>query len=212
MRTLFAAPVAVLTAAVVGCGGGDTPAKPAAPVLAFPDGAAPSAADAVWVESPDYANWKRFKPNITVVRRKVSKNATDSVTEVRTLRLVEVTSGKVTVETQITVERPNTPPLVNPPMTQDLPAKFRLPAGMTADQFLKPSLKAKEAEEETLAVGGKGYKAKVFTWEDSTEAGPQPNKLWVSDAMPGRFVKQQMRVEKTNTSTTEEVVEVRLAE
>jgi hypothetical protein len=164
------------------------------------------------VESADYANWKRFKVNTTVVRKKVSKNAADSVTETRTLRLVELTPAKAVVESQVTVERPGGPPKVNPPVRLDYPAQFRLPPGMTAEQFEKPSLKAKEDGQETLTVGGTEYPTKRFAWEDATEAGPMPNRLWLSDAVPGRFVKQEMRVEKTNTSTTEVVVEVKLAE
>ena len=197
------APLLALPLGLIGCG---SSSPPPAPVAAAP--AVAAADDRPLVDDPDYQNWKAFPVHTTVTRKKVSRNEHDSVTEVLTLRLVEVTAAKVVVESQVTVERPNARPVMNPPTKREYPARFRLPPGMTAEQFQKPSLKAKASGEETLTVGGKAYRAAVFTWEDATEAGPMPNKLWQSDAMPGRLVKQQMSVAKVGNTTTEEVVAV----
>lgn len=194
---------------MLGCGtGGSTPTPTPNPTPTLPSPAV--TADLPSAPNLDYANWKQFKVGSTVVRKKVVQNKQGSLTETTTVRLAELTDAKAVVEQQITVVRPDSPPVVNPPMRLEYFATFRVPPGLTAEQLSLPSLKAKAAGEETVTACGKEYKATVFTWQDSTEAGPMPNKLWLSDAMPGRVVKQEMKVESVGNSTTEEVVEVKL--
>lgn len=161
-------------------------------------------------DNPEYANWKGFKVGTKVVRKKITKNASDQVTETQSLKLLEVTGDKVVLETQITVERPNYPTKENAPFKIEHSAKFRLPKNLKLEQFTKPSVKATEISEETLKVLGKEYKGKLFTWEDQTESGPMPHKYWESMDFPGRLLKHEGFVKKegASTSTTEEIIEV----
>jgi hypothetical protein len=195
---------------VVGCGG--EPKPKGKTQAGLPEGyVAPQSTDHLPLhDNPDYANWQRFKVGTKVVRKKISKNPSDQVTETQILKLLEVNADKVVLETQITVERPNYPKKENTPFKIEHAAKFRLPANLKLEQFTKPSIKAKEIAEESIKVLGKEYKAKLFTWEDNTESGPMPHKYWESMEFPGRMLKHEAVVKKDNaeTSTTEEVIEV----
>jgi hypothetical protein len=206
MRLSLFVPLCAALAAV-GCGG---PAQQPPPVAAQPALPAPSAADLPVADSPDYANWKRFKVGTTVTRKKVVANKTDAVTETTVLRLVELAATKAVVEQQVTVVRSVGPPKVNPAMRLDYPATFRVPPGLTAEQMSQPSLKAKKSGEETVKAAGRDYPATVYEWQDSTEAGPMTNKAWLSDAVPGRLVRVESKVTGVGNSTTEEVIEVQV--
>ncbi len=208
-----------------GCGGeGPKAAQPfgtkavasAAGAKAAPGGASepesPSGAGEV-LDNLDYQSWKPFKPGTTVVRKKESKNENGWVKETTTLTLKQVTDDKVFIESQITVERPNEPAKVNPPFEITHSARFTVPKNMKKEQFNKPSLRAVEVGEESVKVAGKTYKARLFTWEDQTEAGPMPQKIWLSQEVPGRFLKQASAVTKNKTQrieTNEELVEIKL--
>lgn len=193
---------------IAGCG---SEPKPKA-VAQVPEGyVAPEPMDNLPLhDNPDYTNWKRFKVGTKVVRKKISKNPSDQVTEIQSLKLLEVNGDKVVLETQITVERPNYPTKANAPFKIEHAAKFRLPKNLKLEQFTKPSVKATEISEETIKVLGKEHKGKLFTWDDQTESGPMPHKYWESMDFPGRLLKHEAVVKKDDaaTSTTEEIVEV----
>lgn len=208
MRLSISVPLCAALAAV-GCGG---PTQQTAPPAAQPALPAPSspAADLPVADNHEYANWKRFPVGTAVTRKKVVKNSKHSLTEITVVRLAELTDAKAVVEMQITVERPDTPPKVNPPMRMEYPATFRVPPGLTAEQMGLPSLEAKKTGEEKVTAAGQEYAALVYEWQDTTDVGPMPNKAWLSEAMPGRLVRLEGRVEGVGNSTTEEVVEIKL--
>jgi hypothetical protein len=195
--------------AAAGCGGPAQQPPPAAAQPALPT-ASPPAADLPVADNQDYANWKKFPVGTAVTRKKVVKNSQDAVTETTVVRLVELTDQKAVVEMQITVERSNTPPTVNPAMRLDYPATFRVPPGLTAEQMSLPSLKAKKTGQETVKAVGKEYVATVYEWQDSTEAGPMPTRAWLSGDVPGRMVRLESKVAGVGNSTTEEVVEIKV--
>ncbi|HJZ55799.1 MAG TPA: hypothetical protein VKE74_12600, partial [Gemmataceae bacterium] len=164
-------------------------------------------------ESLEYANWKRF-PVGTMVRRKAvtaAEGAAGTTTSVETFTLQQVSDTEVVVERQNTTERSDgSYRAVNPPELRKFLRRFAIPSGMTADDFAKPARGAKPAGEETLTVLGKPYPTKGFTWTDSTEVGPMTIRVWLSDEVPGRLVRQVMTVPKVNTTTVEEVVELKI--
>jgi len=211
--------------AATGCGGEDPraaqasltgTAATASGAKAAPGGTSenePQAGGGEVLDNLDYQSWKPFKPGTIVVRKKESKNENGWVKETTTLTLKQVTDEKVFIESQITVERPNEPAKVNPPFEISHSARFTVPKNMKKEQFNKPSLRAVEVGEESIKVAGKTYKARLFTWEDQTEAGPMPQKIWLSQEVPGRFLKQASAVTKNKTQrieTNEELVEIKL--
>ncbi len=206
-KTLF---VLLVLGLETGCGGGTKPVGNAKVELPKGYVAPPSTDHLPLHDNPDYLNWNRFKVGTKVVRKKITKNPSDQVTETQTLKLLESNGEKVVLETQITVERPNYPRKENAPFKIEHAAKFRLPDNLKLEQFTKPSIKAREIAEETIKVLGKEYKAKLFTWEDNTESGPMPHKYWESMEFPGRLLKHEAVVKKDNgeTSTTEEIIEL----
>jgi hypothetical protein len=123
-----------------------------------------------------------------------------------TLRLAEKTANKVVVESQVSVDRPGDPLEQNPPFNADFPATFRLPPGMEREQFFLPSLKAKKIGEEPRPACGREYQTQLFTWEERNESGPMAVKLWRSDDIPGRMLRQE--INGHNHVSVEEVVEI----
>jgi hypothetical protein len=158
------------------------------------------------VDHPEYVSWNRFPVGIAVIRKKEVTNETGSVSVTTTLRLAQKMPDKIVVESQVTVNRPGQPLVENPPLNLDFPAKFRLPAGMKLEQFALPSLKARPAGDETRQACGREFQTELFTWDEVNEAGPMKVKLWRSDDVPGRMVRQEIK--GRTQASVEEVVEI----
>lgn len=158
------------------------------------------------VDHPEYVNWIRFPVGTYVVRKKEVTNDFSQVRVTTRLSLREKTAEKVVVESQVTVDRPGEALAENPPLEMPFAAQFRLPEGMMIEQFLLPSFKAKQVGEETREVGGREFKTQVFAWEERNETGPMAVKLWRSDDVPGRMLRQE--IEGHQHHSVEEVVEI----
>jgi hypothetical protein len=208
MRATFTAAFLLSAALAAGC---SRPAPaPAVPgIAAVPE--PPDTSSLPLFDSPDYANWKRFPVGTMVKRKSVTtkENTEGGSSSVETLTLKEVNDKEVVVERQNTSERVNGERTANPPELRRFPRQFRIPAGMTAEDFSKPSRNAKKAGEEDLTVLGKSYKTTCYTWTDQNEAGKMPIKVWLSDEMPGRIVKQLIVIPDIQNKTVEEVIELR---
>jgi hypothetical protein len=201
-----AAVVGLLALVLVGCGSeSGTGLKSQGPL---PPGyvAPPSTEHLSLVAHPEYVNWRRFPVGMVVVRKKEVSNESGTVRVTTKLRLAEKTAAKVVVESQITVDRPGQPLAQKPPFHVDFPATFRLPEGMQLAQFALPSLKAKPAGEEVRPACGQDYQTQLFTWEEANEGAPLTVKLWRSDDIPGRLLRQE--ITGPNHDSVEEVVEI----
>ena len=158
------------------------------------------------VLNADYANWKQFPVGTTVARKAVTARDGNSTTSVETFRLAEVGEAEIVVDRQNTTSRSDSSlTQTNPADTRKFPKSFALPTGMTADDFQKPSMKAKLTGQEVVEIAGKKYATTVYEWTDPTEAGEMKVTVWVSPEVPGRIAKQTMVVEKTATTTLETV-------
>jgi len=122
--------------------------------------------------------------------------------------LAEKSDAHVLVHTQVNVKRPGEPLEENPIEEVRFPSQFELPQGMTEEYFQQPSLKAKKTGEEEMEVAGVKIKADVYEWTESNETGPMQVKLWRSNDIPGRIVRQEMLIEASQTKTLEEIREV----
>jgi len=158
------------------------------------------------VDHPEYVNWSQFPVGTYVIRKKEVTNDFSQVRVTTRLRLRERSAEKIVVESQVTVDRSGEPLVENPPQELQFPAQFRLPSGMKIEQFLLPSLRAKQVGEEAREAGGREFKAQVFAWDERNETGPMAVKLWRSDEVPGRMLRQE--IEGRQHHSVEEVVEI----
>ena len=198
MRTFLPA---VLFLVASGCGGRDAPAIVSAPTRLAPSGPT--------IAHPDYANWSRFPIGTTVIHRSVTERGQAQTISTETFRLSELNDGELVVERQNTTERNDgSYRAVNPPEPRRYKKAFSLPAGMTEDDFKKPSLNAKRTGEDTIDVLGTKYKTHVYQWKEHSEVGDMNVTVWYSDEMPGRLVKQQIVIPSTETTTTDTLIEV----
>jgi hypothetical protein len=152
----------------------------------------PAAAAAEDVPHSEFANWSRFPVGTAVVREKHVENGTDAVQVTTTLTLVEKSSARVVVESQITIARRGHEPQTNPPLRFDFPATFRLPGGMTSDQFSLPALKARLEDDEPRQACGREFSTQRFAWNEVNENGPMTVTLWRCDEIPGRLLRQEI--------------------
>ena len=165
-------------------------------------------APAAMIAHPEYSNWSQFPLGVKTVRYRTVTNATGKVEVTSTLVLAEKSDAHVLVHTQVNVQRPGEPLEENPIEEVRFPSQFELPQGMTEEYFQQPSLKAKKIGEEEMEVAGVKIKADVYEWTESNETGPMQVKLWRSNDIPGRIVRQEMLIEASQTKTLEEIREV----
>src|SRR5262249_55661852 len=183
----------------LGCQGQSAPVPAPA---AVPASAAPAPDDRPTFENLDYANWKTFQVGTVVKRRSATRIGANETVSVETFKLLEVNDHEVVIERQNTTERSDgSYKKVNPPERRTYPKSFKIPSGMTAEDFQKPALAAKETGVETVMVCGKPVRAKVFEWTDRVESGVMPITVWLSDEVPGRIVRQEMRVPAIKSHT-----------
>lgn len=201
MRAALSVPLLVgMLLVLPGCGNSVTP-------VAVP----PDTSSWPRCDSPQYASWQRV-PVGTVVRRQSvtsSETGTASTTSIETFTLKEVTEHEAVVERQNTTERSDGSYRVeNPPQLLRYPRQFPLPPGMSPEDFSKPSPTAKKVGQETVTVQGKQYQTTVYAWSDATESGTMDIRVWLSEEMPGRIVKQVMSVPRLKNTTVDKVIDL----
>jgi len=191
--------------AIVGCGSSnDSNSKIVLPSVQTVDESLRS------VAHPEFVNWSQFDEKATVVRKRFVENANGTVVVTTKMWLDKKDENEVRVGSQVTVERPNEPKLENDVDIVRYPATFRLPNGMDEARFYLPSAKAVETGTETIKIGENEFETKIFEWEESNETGPMTVRLWQSDKIPGKIVRQEMLTKSSSTKTKEDVIELQL--
>jgi hypothetical protein len=158
------------------------------------------------VPHPEYDNWSKFKVGTKVVRKDKLASTDGEVLLYTMLRLAEASDSGVVIETQTAIERNGTRE-DSDLNSVDYPAKFRLPKGMSVEQFQLPALKAVKSGEEQLSVAGKEYATEIFTFQDQSEAGPVDVTLWRSVDFPGRQLKKEIVDRKGLVLSSSTIVE-----
>jgi hypothetical protein len=206
-RTLRSVPIAVVLMFVLGCESTKKPILPAKTDQSNQEQNA-SAEPSVKIVHPEYANWSQFPVGAQVTRYRVVSNKNGEVKVTTVLSLQEKTDEHVIVNTQVNVQRPGEKLEENPPESTKFVSKFLLPSGLSEDYFSLPSVKAKKVGEESLDLHGKTILADIYEWTESNETGPMSIKLWRSNQVPGRIVRQEMLIEASQTKTLEELSSV----
>lgn len=157
-------------------------------------------------DNPEFASWSKHKPGTSItLKSSVMSGAVKSETTITTT-LVEVGSDKLVLE-MATTTHVNGMEFKNPPMKRDVAKTLELPKGTPKpDPNKKPEGVIEEGTEDvkigTATVKAKWYKAKTKVGETETEA-----KSWVSDEVPGGFVKLEATSKGPNAATfTMEVI------
>lgn len=166
------------------------------------------ASPATVIVHPEYANWSQFPLGAQVTRSRIVSNKNGEVKVTTVLSLQDKTDDHVIVNSQVNVQRPGEPLEENPSEMTKFVARFELPAGMSEEFFQLPAAKAKRVGEESLDVHGKTILAEIYEWTENNEAGPMSIKLWRSNQVPGRIVRQEMVIEASQTKTLEELSSV----
>jgi hypothetical protein len=162
------------------------------------------------VAHPEFVSWNRFPAKSTLTRKKIVSNANGEVVVTTRLWLESKSPEGVTVGSQIIVKRPEMPVVDNGEDFVKYPAKYRLPKGFTESQFYLPSAKAKETGKELVQIGSDAFEATIYEWKETSEAGPTSVKLWRSDEVPGKLLRQEMYTKSSETNSIEEVLGLRL--
>lgn len=160
------------------------------------------------VAHPEYTNWSQFNEKASIVRKRIVTNANGSIVVTTKMWLDSKNANEVSVGSQVTVERPGEPAEKNDVNIVSYPATYSLPQGMDEAQFLLPTAKAKETGTETVQVQGKNVETKIYEWEENNEAGAMTVKLWHSNSIPGKIVRQEMFTKSSETKTLEEIIEL----
>lgn len=191
--------VLVGAAAISGCGG-RAAAEPSSEIAPATSSSPPET-----IPHPEFVNWQQFPIGTEVSRVRKVSNADSTVTVTTRTRLIDKTDRKITLETQTDVQRPGEPLEQNAPTRLEVSASFALPPGMRAEQFSLPALKAQKTGQEPIEVLGKEYVTQVYSWEDSSEAGPISVQVLWCDDFPGRVVQEKTMNTGTGVTSMETV-------
>ncbi len=161
------------------------------------------------VDHPEYVHWSQFPVDSYVVRKKTVTNENGSVYVTTKVRLAEKTEKQVVVEQQVTVVRPEGT-RVNEPQYLRFPAHFRLPEDVDYESYLTPSRKAKKTGTEKINLAGHDFETDIYEWEEVNEAGPMTVKLWRSESVPGRMLREESLIKRDGDTGLEELVELNL--
>jgi hypothetical protein len=181
---------------IVGCSGGTTTAtiSPPATIAGTP------------TVNKEFQSWTAFPVGSTVVTTAITKAGDTTMTSVETLRLVETTPEQVRVERQNTTVRSDmTEKAVNPPEMRTHAKSFLRPDSLSAEDYAKPSLKAKLIGPDQLTILGREFACDKYQWIDMTDKGPMTITLWLSKDVPGGRAKQTMVADQAGMTTAEEI-------
>ena len=77
--------------------------------------------------------------------------------------------------------------------------------------FICPQPKQRKRERKASRSVRNEIETKVFEWEENNESGPMTVKLWRSEKIPGKIVRQELFTKSSATKSTEDVIELRLS-
>jgi hypothetical protein len=150
------------------------------------------------IDNPNYKTWASYKPGSWAKYTIVSDGGNFKTEMVMTMKLMEVTPEKVTLEYSNTMNVGGQK-IDTPPQKSDIPAKTEKAAG---DDKTKVDVTTKDAGQEDVAVGGKSYKCKVQETTTKSPQGTATGKSWTSEEVPGGTVKAVTKMEGAAASTT----------
>jgi hypothetical protein len=162
------------------------------------------------VDNPEFLAWASSKKGTSVVYRTIVKDAKNSTEVLSRVTLIEVGRDKLVLETSGLVKS-KAEDFKTAAQNRDVPRQVPLPKELTRDDYLlgkPPGTKAEGTE--VLKIGGKEIKTRWYEYAADVAGTRTEAKLWLSDSVPGRMVRNEMKTTGRLKSTIQtELVEIK---
>lgn len=150
------------------------------------------------VENPLYASWAKWKPGAWVRHANATEMAGNSMRQVTTQKLLEVTEEKVVIEMKMAMEVAG--------QKMDMPAtKMEVAHWSEEVQAPVPQPEKKpevKTGEDKVTIGDKSYACKTYESTMETSGTKIWTKTWMCGDVPGGTVKTEMKSESGETKTS----------
>jgi hypothetical protein len=164
------------------------------------------------IANPEFADWSKFKKGTSVTVKVVTDAGGMKTEAVITNTLVETGPDKLVLETTSTTKAGGME-IKAPAIKRDVPKTITIPAGVKKEDL--PGKDGKppgtfEEGTETVKVAGVEYKAKWYKSKVEMAGNKFESKTWLSDEVPGRFLKGEATSTGAFASTNKmEVTEIK---
>jgi hypothetical protein len=158
------------------------------------------------VENPIYARWKNFAVGTEVHYLQHTQAPGAAERRLIIYRLLKRSDEQLTVEIRTRLEGADA---TTESVRQQVSKRwFRLPPGVDAKQFGKPSNQSREGQEDVEILGRK-LKTRWTVSQVRVEAGITETKTWTADEIPGGLVRSVSTTAVVKSTTTVELLELR---
>ncbi len=158
------------------------------------------------VENPIYARWKNFAVGTEVHYLQHTQAPGAAERRLIIYRLLKRSDEQLTVEIRTRLEGADA---TTESVRQQVSKRwFRLPPGVDAKQFGKPSNQSREGQEDVEILGRK-LKTRWTVSQVRVEAGITETKTWTADEIPGGLVRSVSTTAAVKSTTTVELLELR---
>ena len=158
------------------------------------------------VENPLYARWKNFAVGTEVHYLQHTQAPGAAERRLIIYRLLKRSDEQLTVEIRTRLEGADA---TTESVRQQVSKRwFRLPPGVDAKQFGKPSNQSREGQEDVEILGRK-LKTRWTVSQVRVEAGITETKTWTADEIPGGLVRSVSTTAAVKSTTTVELLELR---
>lgn len=158
------------------------------------------------VENPIYARWKNFAVGTEVHYLQHTQAPGADERRLIIYRLLSRSDEQLTVEIRTRLEGADA---TTESVRQQVSKRwFRLPPGVDAKQFGKPSNQSREGQEDVEILGRK-LKTRWTVSQVRVEAGITETKTWTADEIPGGLVRSVSTTAAVKSTTTVELLELR---
>ena len=158
------------------------------------------------VENPIYALWKNFAVGTEVHYLQHTQAPGAAERRLIIYRLLSRSDEQLTVEIRTRLEGADA---TTESVRQQVSKRwFRLPPGVDAKQFGKPSNQSREGQEDVEILGRK-LKTRWTVSQVRVEAGITETKTWTADEIPGGLVRSVSTTAAVKSTTTVELLELR---
>lgn len=149
------------------------------------------------VENPLYASWAKWKPGAWVRHASATEMPGNTMKQVTTQKLLEVTEEKVVIEMKMAMEVAG--------QKTDMPAT-KMDVSRWIEEVQTPVLQPEKKPEtktgeEKVTVGDKSYACKTAESTMETSGTKVWTKTWMCSDVPGGTVKMEMKSESGETKT-----------